>query len=400
MRLLILKSLMHRKLQNLALIASIAVGVAIVFSVAAIYKGVASGMDLSRQRMGADIVVVPSDVAIEPSLLLFGGAPVNIYMPKSIIDSVRTVPGVSRVTPQFFAHTMAGTGCCDIDTETRLIGYDPATDWIIAPWLRNTQKSELSSDDIILGAKVENWGEKKINILGKTFDIAAIAEETGTSLDYSLLISLEEAQRLVGNSFWLKAVWEKYGLPNGLISAILVQVDESADINEIVARIQQIGTVQVIVAADVKKKISDQFAVLVQLLGGLGLMTVAVSFFQLFTRFYSLTWERQAEWGLYLALGASRCDIAAAIVGEAIAVSLAGALTGLMLGGVMYQTVLEVLTSYLSFPFIAPTWQYIAQMVLFITVVCSAFGGIAAWLPAHFGSHTDPSTIMIRGEFD
>lgn len=173
---------------------------------------------------------------------------------------------------------------------------------------------------------------------------------------------------MVGNSFWLKNIWKKYGPPDGLTSAVLVQSDESANINEIAALIQQLGSVQVIVAADVKKKIRDQFAVLVQLLGGLGLMTVAVSFFQLFTRFYTLTRERQAEWGLYLAFGASRFDIAAVIVGEAISVSLAGALTGLILGGVLYQTVLTILTSYLSFPFIRPTWQYMTQTALLIIV--------------------------------
>jgi putative ABC transport system permease protein len=399
MAFLIWKSLLHRKLQSLAIIISIAVGVGIVFCVAAIHRGVSSGMELSKQRMGADIVVIPFGETLEPSLVLFGGAAKNTYMPKDMVDAIRAVPGVRQATPQFFTHSLTAD-CHDIGTNNRMIGYDPGSDWIIGPWLKKAQKTELQSDEVILGAKVPVWVADQISVLGKWYNVVAIADETGTTLDYSLLVSMDEARRVAAKSTALNSVWKKQGPPEDLISTVLVQVDESADINNVVSGIRQAGLVQPIVASEVKKRINDQFTVLVWLLGGLGALVAVLSLFQLFSRFYSLTWERQAEWGLYLALGASGRDIAAIVVGEAVTVALAGSVGGLILGGILYKVSLALLTSYQSFPFIQPEWPFFTILSFLLAGLFSGLGALAAWLPAYRGSRIDPSTIMTRGEFD
>lgn len=399
MAFLIWKSLLHRKLQSLVMIISIAAGVAIIFCVTTIYQGVSSGMELSKQRMGADIVVIPFGVTLEPSLVLFGGATENTYMPKSMVDAIRAVPGVRQATPQFFTHTLTAD-CHDIGTNNRMIGYDPVSDWIIGPWLKKAQKTELKSDEVVLGAKVPVWVADQISILGKWYNIVAIADETGTTLDYSLFVSMDEARRVAAKGTSLNSVWKKQGPPEELISTVLVQVDESADINNIVAGIRQAGLVQPIVASEVKKRINDQFTVLVWLLGGVGALVAVLSMVQLFARFYTLTWERQAEWGLYLALGASGRNIAAIVVGEALAIALAGSFSGLILGGVLYKASLAVLTSHQSFPFVQPGWPFFTGVSFLLAGFFSGLGALAAWLPAYRGSRTDPSTVMTRGEFD
>lgn len=399
MTFLIWKSLLHRKLQALSIIIAIAISVAIIFCITSLYQGVNAGMEVSKQRMGADIVIIPGGLTIEPSLYLFGGATANTYMPKDTLDAVRAIPGVTQATPQFFTNTLTAD-CHDIGTNNRMLGYEPASDWIIGPWLKKIHKNELNTDEVILGAKVPTWVENKIAILGKWYNIVAIAEETGTTLDYSLFVSMDEARRVVSINKQLKPVWEKQGPPAGLISAVLVKVSDTANVNEIVAAIQQVGYVQTIVAAEVKKRINDQFTVLVLLLGGIGALTALSSLFQLFSRFYTLTWDRQAEWGLYLAIGASGRDITFLIVGEAIAIAFTGAITGLVLGAALYQTGLAVLAVYQSFPYIAPSWLFLTLLSLILTGVYILLGALAAWLPSYRGRQIDPSTIMTRGEFD
>ncbi|MBP2636108.1 MAG: FtsX-like permease family protein [Firmicutes bacterium] len=396
---LIWKSLLHRRLQSIAIIVSIAVGVAIVFGIAALYNGVASGMELSKKRMGADIVVVPYGVTLEPSLLLFGGATANSYMPETYVEGIRNIQGVRTVTPQFYTHSLTAD-CHDIGSQNRMIGYDPTSDWIIAPWLKKVHKTELADDEVILGAKVPTWTENKISILGKWYNIVTIAEETGTTLDYSLLVSMNEARRVVAKDNSLKEIWKKQGQPSELISTILVQVDENANVNNVVAGIQNVGLMKPIVAAEVKKRIADQFTVFALLIGGVGLLTVITSLLHLFSRFYTLTWERQAEWGLYLAFGASGRDIGAVIVGEAAIVSLTGSVAGLLLGSGLYKASLALLGEFQSFPFVAPTWSFLGGTALGVIVVFTGLGALAAWLPAYKGSKIDPSVIMTRGEFD
>lgn len=399
MILLIWKSLLHRRLQSLAIIASIAVGVAIVFGISAVYNGVSLGMELSKQRMGADIVIVPYGETLEPSLLLFGGAAANSYMPKNLVDGVRAVKGVHAVTPQFFTHTLSAD-CHDIGTKNRMIGYDPASDWILAPWLKKAHKTEIRDDEVILGAKVPVWAQNKISILGKWYNIITIAEETGTTLDYSLLVSMNEARRVVSEDRTLKKVWDKMGPPSELISTILVQLDDGADIDRVVGDIQEVGLMKPIVAAEVKKRIADQFTVFAILIGGIGLLTVLSSLLHLFARFYTLTWERQAEWGLYLAFGATGRHIGVVIVGEALIISLAGSFVGLLLGSGLYTGSLKVLEAYQSFPFVHPSWGFLTSIAIGITLLFTGLGALAAWLPAYQGSRIDPSTIMTRGEFD
>jgi len=399
MTFLIWKSLLHRKLQTLSIVIAIAIGVAVIFCITALYQGVHSGMEISKQRMGADIVIIPGGLTMEPSLYLFGGATTNTYMPKNTLDAVRMIPGVTNATPHFFTNTLTAD-CHDIGTNNRMLGYDPASDWIIGPWLKKLHKTELNADEVILGAKIPTWVENKIAILGKWYNIVAIAEETGTTLDYSLFVSMDEARRVVSANRQLKSVWEKQGPPDELISAILVKVSDTANINNVVTGIQQIGYVQTIVAAEVKKRITDQFTVLLLLLGGVGALTVLASLFQLFSRFYTLTWDRQAEWGLYLAIGASGRDITYIVIGEAIVISLTGSLAGLLLGGTLYQAGLAILESYQSFPFIGPSWFFLALLSLSLIGIYVILGALAAWFPSYQGRQVDPSTIMTRGEFD
>ncbi|HMM21380.1 MAG TPA: ABC transporter permease [Selenomonadales bacterium] len=396
---LIWKSLCHRKLQNAALIFSIAAGVAILFCMTAIYYGVDKGMELSRQRMGADLVVIYGGARLDPSVYLFGGATDNSYLPADTLEAVRAVPGIVRATPQFFTQKLSAD-CHDIGTKNRMIGYDPDSDWIVGPWLKQARKSGLNDHEVILGAKVPTWKQNRISVLGKWYDIVAIAEETGTTLDYSLLVSMAEARRVAAANPRMQASWQKYGVPEQWISAVLVQVDPEANLDAIVDRIQQLGFVKTIVAAEVKSRIQDQFAALGVLLGGAGVLTGLVSLFHLFARFYALTWERQAEWGLYLALGASSRTIAALIIGEAVILALVGAVVGLALGGVLYQIGLAVLDAYQAFPFVPASWQVLGILGLALAGSFTGLSALAAWLPAYEGSRMDPGTIMTRGECD
>lgn len=398
---LIWKSLLHRKLQNLAIVLAIAVSVAILFSIGGIYYGVDAGLELSKQRMGADIVLIPFGVRwLEPSVYLFGGATTNVYMPAKYLEAIRDIPEVSRVTPQFFAHTLADSACCDLTKQTRIIGYDPATDWIIGPWLKSRQMRELADDEVILGSRVPLSSQDTMTIIGKQYRIAALADDTGSSLDYSIFVNMAEARRLAGEIPKLKAAFERQGPASEWISAILVQVDPAYDAQIVAEKLQQIGTMQVIVAAEVKKRIGEQFAVLGVLLGAVAVLTALAALFQLFARFYAMTWDRQAEWGLYLALGASGRDIAALIIGEAVAITFTGAVAGLALGGALYAWGLAILNEYQAFPFVQETWPFLLLLSLSITGLFSGLGVLAAWLPAHEGSQIDPGVIMVRGEYD
>lgn len=396
---LIYKNILHRKLQNISLALSVAAGVAIIFCVVNISKGVDDGLSLVTERMGADIIVIPGGVEMEYSMYLFGGATVNRYMPAETAANLARAPGVARASQQFFTHTLSAD-CHDIGAENRMLGYDPASDWIVSPWLKKLDKAALAADEVILGANIPTWTQDRISILGKWYNIVAIAEKTGTSLDNSLFVSMEEARRVARESPLLQVVWQREGDPAELISTVLLKTAPKANINLIVERIQNEGYLKAIVASEVKERIINQFTVLGLLLTGTGLLASLCAIFHLFARFYSMIVERQAEWGLYMALGASAGDLSYLVLGEAASVTVCGAFLGLPLGGVLYLGGLAVLESYQHFPFAQPSAAFMAVTAAALILGVFVFSMLSAWLPALRLNAVEPGVVMTRGEFD
>jgi putative ABC transport system permease protein len=396
---LIFKNLFYRKLQNISLALSVAAGVAILFCVVNLLKGVDDGLRVVGERMGADIIVIPGGVEMEYSMYLFSGATVNRYMPVETAANLARIPGVARASQQFFTHSLAAD-CHDIGSENRMLGYDPDSDWIVAPWLKKIDKAALADDEVILGANIPTWTQDRISILGKWYNIVAIAEKTGASLDNSLFVSMEEARRVARESPLLQKVWQREGDPAGLISTVLLKTAPKADINLIIEKIQNEGYLKTIVASEVKERIASQFAALGLLLAGAGLLAALCAIFHLFARFYSMIVERQAEWGLYMALGASAGDLSRLVLGEAAAVALGGAFLGLPLGGLLYLGGLAVLESYQHFPYLQPPPSFMAAAAAALTLGVFIFSMLSAWLPALRLNQVEPGVVMTRGEFD
>ena len=98
-----------------------------VFALSASFVVVLSledGVRLSRERLGADIMVLPAGASGNASEVLFCAEPVNVYLPASSAEAVGSVPGVAAATPQFFTQTVDERGCSVVGV-TRLVGIEP-----------------------------------------------------------------------------------------------------------------------------------------------------------------------------------------------------------------------------------------------------------------------------------
>ena len=133
---LIWNSISKRAFQSFSLLLSVTVSVAVLFTLLAVYQGVSDGLETSGQRLGADMMLVPEDAVylMADTDLLLTGAPAPLYLDQSVVDKAQEIDGVSRVTVQFYGQTLSEP-CCSTGTEARLVGFDPESDWIVAPWL-------------------------------------------------------------------------------------------------------------------------------------------------------------------------------------------------------------------------------------------------------------------------
>lgn len=396
-------SIGKRKIQSIATILSVAVSIGMLFALFLIYSGINTGLDISEKRLGADLLVVPSDVPdfMDDSELLFSGAPINVYMKSNIVREIAQIPGVRSVSEQFFAQTIRDS-CCVTGTETRIIGFDPEKDDMLQSWTAGGQKIELTGNQIIVGYELFNKGgfnAEEVLVLGHTMQVKGVLDPTGTSLGYSILMHIDTARSLMLGMEGYHHFWERLGPPEQLVSAVLVSVEEGRQ-EEVMRAIRKLDDVAVIQSSDTLGEIHDQMHIIYQIMLVAGILAGLASIMQLFARFYSMVWDRKGEWGLYRALGASRRDLSMLITAEALVFCLCGAIAGLLVGGGLYFMILNSMRSQGFFPFIAPPLLLIgagAAAIIFFYLIISM---LAAMIPAVQSGKIDPSAAMALGDID
>jgi len=398
---IIRQSLTRRWVQSLSTLLSVAFSVGILFALYLFYLGVSSGFEAGARRLGADLLVIPADAWVQSEAVLFTGAPMNMYMDAGFEKKVAGIPGVRWASAQFFAQTL-NADCCSLTEATRLIGFDPDSDRLIHALLQNAGKRALAPDEILIGAKIDGYPGSQAMVLNKVFKVAAVLEPTGASLDYSILMPIESARRLAESKEnpFMQVYWEKYGQPDHLISAILVGVDEKHGKEDVAGSIRSFRELKVIETTSVLRDIKVQMETLFLIILGGGLLAMLSSVLNLFSRFFCMAWDRKGEWGLYLALGATRRDLKIFVIGEALILSMGGVLAGIVLGYGLHYAILALLNNRKAFPFIEASFSAQLLGVIGAMAIFSFIGIISAWFPANRSARIEPSAAMALEDID
>lgn len=396
---LIIQSLRRRKFQAFANLVGISAGVAVLMAVALFYTSIEQGVELGRQRLGADLLVIPNNAGLPPETALFTGVPANFYMPESLKEQVAAVPGVKQVAAQFYTQTL-DESCCSIGGPYRLIGFDPKSDWLVAALLGEEAARSLGERDIIVGGNISARAGQEIVILDELFTIAQVLPPTGTGLDESILMPMGSAKALANTSPSLQEIWQKEGPPDALISALLVVTESGADLEAVAAAVESLGRYRVVPTLSLFAATKEQFTFLVAVVLLCGLLLVISSLLQLIARLSAMVWERKAEWGLYRALGASRLHLLQLIAGEGLFLSLGGAVIGLAAGGILYQLAIAYLLSKQAFPHVPPDKGFVASCVLLVLGFFALVSAAASGFSARQAVGLDPAVAMAKGDID
>lgn len=390
---------MHRT-QSLATLLSVAISSAVVLALVLSYMGVQGGLDKSRQRMGADLMVIPADAAVDldENALLFTGAPANMYMDASVEQQVSAVEGVERASAQFYGQTLDAS-CCSASTPSRLIGFDASTDWVISPWMDAQVADSLGQSRIVAGHNMIGDFEGGGTILGHPVEMVAALDATGTDLDGSILMDIDEVRAFVAETEELQYLWDEYGDPSGLISCVLVDAADGQE-DTVAQELSNMEGIAVVRGSESVERVAVQLGSVFNIMMGAAALLVAATLFQLFARFFSLAWDRRSELALYRALGASRREISQLIVGEAALLVGGGVVVGIVLGAVLYLVVPQLLASAGSFPFLPPGILPCILAALCVAVLFAVIGLAAVAWPLSRAGRIDPSSAMQTGDID
>lgn len=393
---LISQSIRMRLVQSLSIAFTVCISVAVLLAFLLVNRGVSDGVRLSTERGGAQILLLPAKASDyrDDDALLFTGAPVSFYMSSDLFDQVRNLVGVEHATYQFYSQTLDAS-CCSATQETRLIGIDATTDWLIPTLLNNPDSwnNHLEDRQVIIGSAVDGFENGSGRLLGNDVTVLGVMAATGTGFDSSIIISADYARHLSENISGYQRFWELNGDPSHLISAILIDAQPGREA-QLRAQLETLRDLRIVERSSVIERSQEQLQAVFNVLATVAAVMALVSLLQLAARYYSVSWERKSEFALYRALGATTGNIRWLICGEAIILTGSGLVCGLVAGGGVYVLLLDQLSSAGAFPFLAPSVSTVALIALAVVLLFVVITLLAVIIPLQKIARIEPSLAL------
>lgn len=357
-----------------------------------------NGIDSLESRLGADIIVVPYEAATQGSYesVILQGNPGAFYMSNSVIGEIsEEIEGVEKLSAQYFL-VSAKAGCCSV--RVQIIGFDPETDFSVTPWIERSYGKELSDGDVIVGAMVEVSTGDDIKLFDQKVNVVGQLERTGTELDTAIYCNVNTVKQLMQAAQVKQLVDYNGSDPDKVISSVLIKVrgdydidDVTSDINLHVRGIKAIRAKSMISSvSDSLSGVSSAISVLIAVIWALSLIIMAISFSMINN-------ERKKEFAVLRVLGASRGMLSKIVFKEAIMLTFAGSVCGILLTLLIGALFSDSLTSSIGVPFLLPSVGTIAAIGAATAAATMLAGALTAAISARKVSKQDTGVIL-RGD--
>jgi len=349
---LALRNLKRKPLRSGILIIAIGLLVSVLVFALSFVKRVDSGIKITSDRLGADLLIVPTgsrgvaeDVLLENKVKTF-------YMDKGIIERVKDIEGVEKVTDQTYLATITGA-CCDVP-ESVVVAFNQDTDFVIGPWLSRSLNRRLQKGEAIVGSESAfniNIGLTEVDtvLFGNMFKMVGILEKTGTGLDTAIFIDEENIADILKNG--------KADLKPGQTSVIFAKVKKGTDPYMVAGRIEDsIIEVDVMARKDIGKNLITALKDINRIFSVTVLLVSILSAFLVWAVFSAIANERSREVGIMRAIGAKETHIVKLFLLEVLVIGGIGSILGILTGTAVSLllgksfTMLKSLSTNLSIP--------------------------------------------------
>jgi len=323
-----LKNLKRKTFRTGVLVFAIALLVSLLIFAISFTVSVASSLKKSSDRLGADLVVIPVGARGFAEEFLLESKYASFYMPISIINKVKKIEGIEALTYHTYLSSIAGL-CCDVPP-TRIIAFDPKTDFIIKPWLLKSIGRPLEAGEAIAGAVTsENLGlgllDVEATIFENRFKIVGVLEKTGTGLDKALFMTEENLKNIIASG--------KSPLKKGEISIIFTKLKKGYDPDYVGKVLEgEIPEVDVMARSDMGAKFINTLADINKIFLLTTAMASVLTTFLVWAIFSAIANERSKEIGIMRALGAKESHIVHLYIIEVTVLGLLGSVIGAMAG--------------------------------------------------------------------
>jgi putative ABC transport system permease protein len=394
------EALWANRLRSLLTVLGVIVGVAAVIAVVTLTQGTSELLNSRLTGLGTNVLT------ITPGSTTTGGAAGGLGTRQSLTEddatAVASVPNVTGVTPVITVS--AQVIASGQNWNTRVQGVTPAMqqiqNWELAQgaWFTDADNTSGTAvavigqtivDNLFTSAGTEPLGQM-ITIRSQPFRVVGVLKSKGSSglgnQDDVIYIPVTVAKTRLNNSQYVSQILAQVNDANnvdGAQTAITTLLEQRHDIvaggqddfqvrssTQFVQTAQQFSTTLTLLLVGI--------AAISLLVGGIGIMNIML---------VSVT-ERTREIGVRMAIGARRSDIRNQFLIEALTLSCAGGMIGILIGLIGGWA----LTNAFSLPFIASLpWIALAFGV------AALIGVIFGFYPAIRASQLDP-IVALRTE--
>jgi putative ABC transport system permease protein len=390
---LALQNLGRRKARSLLLIAAVAIGSGVVFTGATLMRSIDTSMTLGFTRMGADMMVVPDGALTNITAALLTVEPTELVLDADAFDKAG-IASVERVAPQKIVR-VEHSGIGDHHEQVDLVGFDPAHDFTIQPWLAEKLNRPIQDDDVILGASRAAPLGSQILIFGTPHTVYGRLGRTGVGIhERGVFMSMAALDALADK---VKAAV----LAPGKVTGFLLELAPGA--TALQARFAILSTLKGVKVVTGDSSLTGIRQGLSALLSGILALMVLMFFstaLMVSVLFSAIITERRVELGLLKAIGARRSQVIGMMVIEAVIATGIGGLLGVVLGVLVMRFYERSLVYYLENVGVPFVWLDTPHTIAFaagaILLAC-VIGALGSLYPAWRASRRDPYDL-VRGE--
>jgi putative ABC transport system permease protein len=274
-----------------------------------------------------------------------------------------------------------------------VVAYDPATDFVLDPWLGPAPPEHLALGEAVAGALVMPVEGATLDVHGYPIEIVAKLEPTESDIDQTIFVSFETGQALfVHVQAQPKPAFEI--MPESISSA-MVKVELGADPHEVAVRIlEQVPGVVPIESTGFFQTQRGQMVGLLRAVLGLLAITWLLSMFFIGLVFSLAANERRRQIGVLRALGATAAFVFRSLLAEGAVLAVAGGVLGIGLAvliiGLFDQQLATLANIQVQLPS-TPLLLAVSAGGLLLAILTVT---PAVWVPARRISAEEPSLAM------
>ncbi|MDR1921001.1 MAG: ABC transporter permease [Candidatus Adiutrix sp.] len=371
---LALQNIRRKPYRNLGLAFLVGLFSAILFGGSVLNSQLSRGLESLSERLGADILIVPYGYERTAMAALLRGEPSTYYMPQEALDKIRDIPGVAAATPQIFLASLSSACCAE---EVQIIGFDPESDFLIWPWMKN-KIDQFKANEIVVGSKINAKVGDEIFFFGSLYRVAALMEATGLGLDTSVFMPLSALYELMRNNQQLA---RQFDVPERHISAVAVKVAADLPPKAVGQAIMQACAIEYNLDQVLSENIVNETSRRLHSLSSAvhwaaaGLWALAILVISLV--FSVAVSERKHELSLYRLLGARRSWLAKLLLWETFLICAGGATAGLLLAACIVFPFNTLIFSSLNLPHLGLAGGLIAGQALLALAIAVVSGPLA-----------------------